>query len=266
MILQLCYILGAFLLMGTGEISYNTNQMARVSTTTKVLVLSDVHAPFHDEKALAVAEAFQKDFKPQLTIALGDWIDGTYVSTFPKDIEQFDQLDEFESGNELLDRFKPQVYVEGNHEQRFRRKGIVPQGYRRLLDPRRWLNLKKRGIRWVRYSSYDKDVYKLGKLSLIHGFACNLHAAAKTAQRFGSVVFGHTHRIQTFSTTHAGNSCTGWNIGCLCNLHQEYAETRGHDWHHGFGMGYIYKSGNFTFNTVRLIGDRVHIEGKEYVL
>lgn len=241
--------------------------MAKTAGVKKILVLSDLHAPFHDEAALKVAEEFQKDFKPDITIGLGDWIDGTHVSTFPKDIDQFDTLDEFEMGNELLDRFNPQVFLEGNHEQRFRRAGVVPQGYRRLLDPRKWLSIKKRGIRWVKYSHYAKDVYRLGKLHFIHGFACNQYASMKEALRFGSVVHGHTHRLQTVQPPHASHRWTGFNIGCLCRLDQEYAETRSpHGWSHGFGFGYVYRSGNFTFNVVRLIGDRVHINEKEYKL
>lgn len=239
--------------------------MARVSTTTRVLCMSDLHVPYQDERALAIVERFKKDFKPHITMALGDWIDGEHVSTFASEVEEYDTVDEFEICNELLDRFQPDIFFEGNHEERFRRKGIIPQGYRRALDPRTWLHLKERGIKWIPYSQFPNDIYTLGKLNFIHGFSATKYAAMEEALRFGSVVFGHTHRIQMLSPPHCSFKWTAFNIGCLCKLTQKYIQTsRPNSWAHGFGWGYIYKSGNFTFNIARLVGDRVHLNGKEY--
>ena len=136
---------------------------------TKVLVLSDLHVPHHDVKALTVVKDFQKDFKPDITVALGDWIDGSSVSSFHHDIDPaLDQLHEFEQCAQFLDDFKIKIFCEGNHEERFRRPS-VPQDYRRLLDPKRWLNIAKRKIKWFKYSSAAKHIYRLGKLSFIHG-------------------------------------------------------------------------------------------------
>lgn len=233
---------------------------------TKVLCLPDLHAPYHDRGAVKVVKQFQEDFKPHVTIAMGDWVDGTPMSTYAKDVALFDQLEEFEAANELLDLFKPQVFIEGNHEHRFRRP-TWPQDIRRLLDPRRWLHLRKRKIIWVPYSSFERDVYRVGGLAFVHGFATNQYAAAKEASRFGNVVHGHTHRVQSLTVPAPYGRVTGYNIGCLCDLHQEYAAVRHpNGWCHGFGFGYIYKSGHHSFTIVRLEGDRVTIEGKEYKL
>lgn len=66
--------------------------MAQVRTLTKVLVLSDLHAPYHDVKAISIAKQFHDDFKPDITIALGDWLDVTNVSAFANDAATKDQL------------------------------------------------------------------------------------------------------------------------------------------------------------------------------
>lgn len=241
--------------------------MVKSHTTQRVLVLSDIHAPFQDEQALSVAKAFQKDFRPHITIALGDWIDSSAFSTHAKDIENFDQLDEYLIASQLLDDFKPQIWIDGNHEDRLFRPGNIPQSYRRLLDHRKWLRFKERGIKHHPYSSHEKHIYKLGKLSFVHGFSAGQYAAARAASRYGSVVLGHTHRLQIVQLPHASYKHTGFNIGCLCRLDQNYTKTWDpHGWGHGFGYGYVYKSGNFTFNVARLIGDKIHLEGKEYAL
>ena len=184
--------------------------MARVSTTTRILVMSDLHAPYQDEKPLKVVESFKKDFKPHVTVALGDWIDATSFSTHAKDVEDFDQLDEYVEGNILLDRFQPTHWVDGNHEHRLFRPGNIPQTYRRLLDHRKWLYLKDRGIKYYPYSSHDKDILKFGKLTLIHGFSASQYAAMRAATRYGAVVMGHTHRIMTVQPPHVTHKHTGF--------------------------------------------------------
>ena len=238
----------------------------KVKATTKVLVLSDIHVPFHDENALRVAMEFKKDFKPDIVIALGDWLDAEAASTFAKDPSDCDFCEEIEICNELIDRFEPNYFLEGNHEQRLRRPNIAPE-FRRLLDPRKLLHLHRRGITWVPYSSHPKHLLRIGKMTFIHGFSAALAAGRKEAAAFGCVVHGHTHRIATVQVPHATNKLTAFNIGCLCDLNPGYMDTKGpNGWAHGFGYGYFYKSGHFTFNTARLIGDKCHLVGKEYQL
>lgn len=231
---------------------------------SRFLILGDVHVPHQDDVALKTLLKFKEDFKPHETVIIGDFIDATAISTYAHDIKEgADQLHEFEMANDLLDKLKPQVYMAGNHEERFYRSN-VPQDYRRLLDPRRWLNIKKRGIKWYDYSSYRKDIHRIGNLNCIHGFGFSKHIAYQNALKYGNVVFGHTHRFQTHTIGRSEGNVTGYNIGCLCDLEASYAGTRDpHGWAHGFGFGYLYKSGNFSFTPVHL-KKKTHILGKEY--
>ena len=206
-----------------------------------------------------------KDWKPTRVVALGDWIDASGYSSFASE-EEFDQLIEYQEGNDLLDRFlgPGDYYLEGNHEQRWRRPGNLPKRYRRLLDPRYWLHIKERKLKWIPYSRHS--VLRIGKLAFVHGFATNKYASASEAQVFGNVVHGHTHRIQRFTVPSGGETATGYNIGCMCRLDPEYASTYlgAQAWQHGFGFAYIQKSGNFDFTQVRIGGKKVFINGKEY--
>lgn len=238
--------------------------MVNIHTTQRFMAFSDLHAPYQDEQKIAVALAHKKAFKPHITLALGDWVDGYHVSSYGADITDHDQLDEYDITNDLLDRFEPDYFLEGNHEQRFFRS-TIPQGYRRLLDPKRWLHIKERGIKWIPYTNDGSKLLRIGKLGFHHGFGFSKYVACKNASLFGSVVFGHTHRQQVIQHPHILEQYIGYNIGCLCDKHHGYAGVRDpHGWVHGYIYGYIYKSGNFVCNLVRLEGEEVHIDGKHY--
>jgi hypothetical protein len=155
--------------------------------------------------------------------------------------------------------------MEGNHEERFRRPGNVDWALWRLVEPTYWFELSRRNIQWVPYSNRDKDIYRIGKMSFIHGFSCSEHAVKMEATSFGCVVHGHTHRIAMFQPRACGVAHTGFNIGCMCQLDLDYASTgRPRGWAQAFGFGYFFKSGHFSFYIARLIGKEFVIDGKVY--
>lgn len=242
--------------------------MASVHTDKRILALSDVHLPYSSARALSLAEKFKKDFKPNITLALGDWLDVSAASSFSRDVEDFDALHEIELCNELLDRFKPTHFFEGNHEYRLRKAGNIPQEIRRLMDLKQWLNLKKRGIKWQPYEN-DKPL-QIGNLTFIHGFAHGLNSGRKSIKEFGNIVYGHTHRVAMESDVVPGTIGYSYNIGCLCDIRKmEYIKQKGRfPWTNGFGYGTVKKSGSFQFNVVPIHAGRkeIRIDGKTYKL
>jgi predicted phosphodiesterase len=231
----------------------------------RVLALPDVHAPYQNERALKVVEKFARDFKPTMVLALGDWLDAKNVATFAADPEHLDCMDEFQSCVNIIERLKPTHFFQGNHEQRYDRPLCVPYMFRRLLDPRHWLELDKRGIKWIPYSVHKKDVFKVGDLTFVHGFSTGVYACRNHAMAYGNVVFGHTHHFTQMQIPDL-NRPIAYNIGCLCDLSPDYISTKlgAYQWQHGFGFGYIYKSGGHSFYPVRIGQDatRIHINGK----
>lgn len=234
-----------------------------VKTWTKALLMFDVHVPDHDKKALALVKDFADDFKPDIVIAGGDWQNCDQVSTYPNETD-LDIQDEFEQTEELIETFGVTDWMEGNHEQRLRRPGSPHRWLRKSLDPVRNLHLRERGINVFPYHK-KKGVKKLGKLKVLHGFWCNKYAAATHSLAYGCCAFGHTHRFQTFSPKQAFESSTGFNVGCLSKLDLPYTAAKPpNGWVQGFAFVYIHKSGQFSFNNVRLIGNNFVINGKEY--
>lgn len=102
-------------------------RLAEVSSSKpkikKTVVLSDIHIPYHDQKALAVAISYMEDYKPDEIILNGDILDNYSCSSYRKDearfIELQDELDEVKSFLSHLRELFPKAkmhYVSGNHE------------------------------------------------------------------------------------------------------------------------------------------------------
>lgn len=229
----------------------------------RILFLSDIHIPDQDEECLKIVSDFQRDFKPHNTVLLGDLMNCDQVSSYPNESE-ISLEDEFDLASDLLDRFKVTHYHLGNHEQRLQRVGLVKKTLRPSFCPVRRLRLRARGIKWTPYE-WKRCTFKWGKISSLHGFSTNIHAAAQTVSQFGCCVFGHTHRIQCFQPKHAASRMTGYNLGTLSKLELDYNKQHAPPGHaNGFGFMYLQKSGHFNLYTVRLEALRVVIEGRVY--
>jgi len=243
----------------------NVARANSVQTAERRLFVSDMHVPDHDPSALAVVRAFKENWKPHKVTVMGDVINADAVSMHAKTQTRYDQSEEYAIAGEILDWLEPDEILEGNHEERFRRPGCVPWELWAMLNPQKWFEIEKRGVRWIPYSNHPEDLMHVGKLTVIHGFRTNEYAAKAEALSFGCVIHAHTHRVQNFQPKHAYEKHTGFNIGCLCKLDLEYQTTgtpRG--WAQAFAFGYFFRDGNFSLYTARLIGDEFIIEGEYY--
>lgn len=235
-----------------------------IQTWRKVLVGSDVHGAQRSPHAWKVFSEFAKDFKAAEVIALGDWGDFDWASSLPTE-STLEAEEEYELINSLIDEVGVTVYLEGNHEERVTRyAGTVSPLIRSLLDVRKNLSLSKRGIKYIPYNG-GGGVYRVGKMSMLHGFYTADLAAKPHAIAYGCCVFGHTHRVQTYSPKHAFVKTTGFNIGCLCNLRLPWCKTMGpNGWMNGFFYAYVRRNGQFSPYSARLVGGEYVIEGNVY--
>jgi len=230
----------------------------------KVLFAGDIHFPDHDQSALDILLAFKKDFKPDYTCLMGDIVDADALSVHPgKKRSLKHQID---LALDFFDKVKPTHFLEGNHECRCNRDGVITPGLEEMVDLRSLLQIDKRKIKWAPYSNdASKGSFSFGKLRALHGFYIGEYAAAQHAKAFGCCVYGHTHRCQSFQSKQSTEKNTAFGLGCLCKLDLEYQRTgtpRG--WTQGFGFAYVYPSGYFNFYNVRLIGDDFIINGRHY--
>lgn len=138
----------------------------------KFIVLSDIHFPYHDNKAIKAALQFMKNHPVDTIILNGDILDFYDVSSFDKDPDRINSLQkEIDLATKFfgqLRKIKPGariVFVKGNHSSRLERYlKKHPELY--SLEALKLPNLLKLNDYNIEYK--DRG-FKLGSLKIIHG-------------------------------------------------------------------------------------------------
>lgn len=223
----------------------------------------DRHTPEHDPLVDEIVADFLGDFKPQIRVAGGDWQTVDQVSHFVNESES-DLADEFDMNRDALERFGITHYLKGNHEERLERIGMLDKRLRKVASLERNLQLSKLGIRCLPYHP-RRGILKIGELKILHGFWANEYMAKKTASIYGTCVFGHGHRFQTFQSKQAFHDRVGFAIGMLGKTSPSWIEHRAPmGWAQGFAFGYLHRGGLFDLYPVRIVEGRVTINGRVY--
>lgn len=240
---------------------------------TRILFLTDIHAPYHDEEALETAIEFglSKDLDEVIVSELPDlyqvssWLTDPNAEPFYRELEEVRK-----TTRKLAKAFKKQkvTYLVGNHEERIDR-------YLRRRAPRLY-GLEKLsvesllGINEVGWDFIDNKkqlqkkelTMKRGKLTVLHGHEVTMgwgavNIAKITYERTGkNVIMGHFHRCQEWIVRNIDNEFEGcWAVGCLCDLHPEYMPHN--NWVHGFAIIHLYKDGSFSIENRKIILGRV---------
>lgn len=201
----------------------------------RILWLSDIHFPNHDQKALTTALNWGKQNKCDCIVIGGDLLDNqpftSHLSPPPiySDVRRwFDMVDDFL--DMLLDKFKvPVHFMEGNHDAWYKRylmqksPAIFHDEYYTLQSR---LRLREKGITW----HPENTVVMAGKLPMTHGhmivkgvFAPVNPARGVFNKIKSSMLIGHCHQTSEHSESNLdGNVITTYSTGCLCTLSNDY--------------------------------------------
>ena len=233
------------------------------------LVLPDAHTTSDsDDTTLNVVMDFMRDFKPYSVVLGGDFMDMSCVShwnkTKKRTLEGKRLKADYIKANKIIAKMKEStsklVYMIGNHED------WVDQAI--CEDPSlEGFYEVKNNISGVDEWVDNNGVYSIGRLKIIHGFFTPDHACKRHLQEFhDSVMFCHTHRIQTYSGNIYGvRPICSWNIGCLCSMNPEYAHNKAPQWQHGFAVVWENaKTRNFFVEQVWIIENKMIYGGKIY--
>jgi hypothetical protein len=232
-----------------------------------VLVLSDIHIPYQDNKALELAINYGLEQKVNAIYLNGDTIDMYQGSRFIKDRRLRDLAGELELTREFLkllkDTFDCPIYFKiGNHCERW-------ENYLRLKAPEllgiddfkleQILKLREYGANLIG----GKQIAMLGKLPIMHGHewfggfappvnpARGLYLKAKE-----SCLIGHHHRTSEHTEKSlAGKVTTTWSTGCLCGLEPEYMPYN--NWNHGFAHVKVNKDGSYEVKNIKIIDYKI---------
>lgn len=242
----------------------------------RVLIIPDVHVPYHDELAWRCCLATARAWQPHTAIILGDFGDFYMVSQYAKDPSRKMRFaDEITHVRHELDclaslRIPDVRYCEGNHETRLKRlinsqaaaiAGAVTSDAAQLLD------VSRHGWQWIPYGHHTR----VGKLAFTHDCGkAGVYAARQSLMAFGSsVVIGHTHRAMChYESTLNDERHVGWSMGWLGDyrlIDYRHHDGAKRDNQLGFGVAHVEPStGLFWVTFVPVIEGRCVVDGVMY--
>lgn len=232
-----------------------------------VLVLSDIHIPYQDNKALELAINYGLENKVNAIYLNGDTIDMYQGSRFIKDRRLRDLAGELELTRQFLkllkDTFNCPIYFKiGNHEKRW-------EDYLRLKAPEllgiddfkleQILRFREFGVNLIK----DRQIGYIGKLPVLHGhewfagFAPPVNPARGLFLKAKeSCLIGHHHTTSEHTEKSLGGKITTcWSTGCLSGLEPEYNPFN--KYNHGFAHVTTYKDGNYQVKNIRIIDYKI---------
>jgi len=254
----------------------------------RVVLLPDIHYPFHDELCMKAVYNFIRWFKPDELVLIGDAMDMTAASHWLKEKGKLKTLENKRIKEEYdgfdrdiltkLERIIPErckkVYMGGNHEDWAYQLVERDPRLEGLVEPELVLHLAERGWKWIPYLSKNSEggtsigTYRVGKLLVFHGIYTNKYHAAKTVGMFSrSVAYGHTHDIQIYTETHVDDPRsyhTGQSIGCLCKKSPDYLKGLANRWSNAFGIMYVREGGDYNLYVPVIIKGRFTFANKVF--
>lgn len=221
-------------LLGTGQVR-RFGETLRIPGNTRAVVVNDVHAPYQDDNAIALAAKVVRWWRPDLLVHNGDNNDFPGLSSkfSPNPARKFRAQDEVEIWQRhvalpLLEASGSHcrtVVLPGNHDARLLRL-LREQpdlfSIKSLQLPALW-ELDKLGMDYAEYA-----VVLDGLLEISHGTKVAAEAGYAVKNELAkrhwaiSVMIGHTHRSGGTSAKVGNRWVYGREVPCLCDLHPEY--------------------------------------------
>lgn len=208
-----------------------------------ILVIGDIHIPYHDEEALTAALDWGLEHNVNCIILNGDIVDFYQISRFIKSPRNTTVKVELEMLREFLNNLRAMfpnakiIYKEGNHEKRL--ETYMRSNAKELYDVLDYklpdlINFAELCIDYVE----NERIIMAGRVNIIHGHEVPGNRQARVAYQIfqrtqENTIVGHSHVADKFIVSTINDSLRGaWAVPCLCDLHPEYA--RINRWTHGF--------------------------------
>jgi predicted phosphodiesterase len=235
-----------------------------------ILLISDLHIPYHDISAITIALDYGKKHKINTVVINGDLIDNHQVSRFERDPKKRNVKQEFDATKEFLRILRktfPQAsiyWIKGNHCIRWE-KFLLQKAPEIFSDPYFHLEERLRLNEEKVIILDDKVLVKAGKLSITHGhhvfkgvFAPVSPARGAFMRAKQSVIVGHLHRASHHpEITLDGEVISCWSTACLCELRPDYSPLVSNS-QHGFAHIVVEQSGDYTVNNFQIIKGKLH--------
>lgn len=247
--------------------------MSKLPRLRNILVVPDVHVPYHDEAAVKLLLEVAEDLELEHTIVLGDLIDCDLISRFLSDPRlRVPTQEEADQAQPILDRLRGVtrdrcIYTLGNHEDRIRREAwhapdhSIVKGIEEIFDLDGW-----------ELVDYGEGV-DIGKIYYTHDLGKGTggkYGAQRSQEAIqGSVVSAHSHRLDVnFSSTAKSEPRVsvkaGW-LGDPSKVTYQHRAVARRECISGFVIGHLdTQTGDTFFEPAPIVDGRVFIAGKLY--
>jgi len=183
-----------------------------------VLVISDLHIPYHHKDAFSFLRALKNKYKPDMVVNIGDELDHHAISMHEHNPDLMSAGDELRNARhyikQLEEIFPRMTIVHSNHSSLVYRRALkygLPKDY--LKSYNEFLGVGK-GWQWV--DDLTLTLSDGTRCFFTHGMSADV---LKVAQQYGmNTVQGHYHT--KFSIGYYSNPDAliwGMQVGCLIN-------------------------------------------------
>lgn len=249
--------------------------------------MSDTHGASLDKKAWAAFIRDMEYLKPREIIHGGDivdcggWLSAHHTLHYVAETS-YTYSDDIIAGNLMFDQLqavapKARIFaIQGNHDARVERFAVTAamrnsadaELLRKGIDPEFLLHIKKRGIEWIKRSkcyngSSIAGSVRRGRCWFTHPQSSSKHHAANMVSKFqDNVVFGHTHRRDSYPNVNVnGDEHGAWNPGCLCHLRKYWHHSEPSRHNHGYHIQLTNSDGTFLPVNVPIMRGRSYLPG-----
>jgi hypothetical protein len=201
-----------------------------VKAWKRAFIYTDAHADVIDKARLADAIKIKRDWKPHLTIDLGDWSSWDMFRDGARDSDLKDPMGDARAIDKVWGQLEPNWVFEGNHDYRIwkamgRNDKVIAGFARHLMDG---IQECARKAKMTIIPFHSREGWKkLGSHYLGHGYRHGVNALrAMRSHMPGSIIQGdlHTDQIQTDEQFMGGTSHV---LGGLVDYSQlKYEETK----------------------------------------
>ena len=183
----------------------------------RILVISDLHIPYHHKDSFAFLREIKKEYKPDFVVNIGDLLDFHAINMHTHDPDLYSAGHELKIAKkfikELESIFPNMIEVESNHSSLVYRRALKYGMSREFLkDYGEFLGTKK----WKCVEDLTLKMSNNEKCFFTHGRSADI---LKVSQTMGmSAVQGHYHTAFCIKYwANPDNLFFAMNVGCLIN-------------------------------------------------
>ena len=183
----------------------------------RILIISDLHIPYHHEDSFAFLREIKKQYKPDFVVNIGDLLDFHAISMHDHNPDLPSAGDELNISKEYIKElesiYPEMIEVDSNHSSLVYRRALkYGMSTQFLKDYGDFLGTKK----WKWIDDLTLTMSNGQRCFFTHGRSADV---LKTSQTMGmSCVQGHFHTKFVISYwANPDNLFFGMNVGCLVN-------------------------------------------------